>query len=148
MYIRVACGFIFVAVILDMLDGYVARCLNVASEMGKQLDSFSDLVTFGIAPVAIFISLYNPVPWYITIILLIYPISGGYRLARYNLQEDSSYFTGLPITVSGLIQATVLMVNSFLHTEPVIIYMIFISISLILSVLMVGRFKVNRILKF
>ena len=52
-YILYACYLIMVASVLDFFDGFIAKLLNAQSELGKQLDSFSDLVSFGIAPASL-----------------------------------------------------------------------------------------------
>lgn len=146
--IKLACYLIYVAVIFDMLDGHLARYFNTSSQLGKQLDSFADFVTFGIAPVVVFISNMKYVPWYIMIIVLIYPLAGVFRLARYNLQESSEYYIGLPITASGFIMVSVLLINSYIHSEYTWDFVIFyMLLAIVLSVMMVSNFRVNRILK-
>lgn len=145
---RLACYLIYIAVIIDCFDGFLARRLNAASELGRQLDSFADSITFGLAPIIIFLSNLSSVPWYMIFILLFYPLAGGFRLARYNLQGHSEFFTGLPITASGFIMATVLLINSYLQskfTEGFIIF--YLLLALALAIMMVSKFRVNRIFK-
>jgi CDP-diacylglycerol--serine O-phosphatidyltransferase len=143
-----ACYSIYIAVILDVLDGFFARYLNASTKLGKQLDSFADFISFGIAPIAIFLSTINKLPGYMMVVLLLYPLAGAFRLARHNMQEDDRRFTGLPITVSGFIMATVLLINNYLNSEPTIIFITFyLVLMLALSILMVSSFTVNRILK-
>ncbi|CUH92766.1 CDP-alcohol phosphatidyltransferase family protein [Herbinix luporum] len=145
---KLACYLVYVAVVLDGFDGYFARYLNASSDMGKQLDSFADFVTFGIAPITIFISGLKFIPWYVMLILLLYSLAGGFRLARYNLQNHSEYFTGLPITASGFIMVTVLLIRSYLDREITGIFLIlFLILTVILSILMVSKFPVKRIIK-
>ena len=145
---RLACYLIYLAVIFDCFDGFTARCLGVDSDMGKQLDSFADIVTFGIAPSAIFISNLPFIPNFAILILILYTFAGAYRLARYNLQENCQSFVGLPITVSGFILATVLLVNTYLQNGFTKSFFIFyILLTLFLSIMMVSNFPVNRILK-
>ncbi|HHY91530.1 MAG TPA: CDP-diacylglycerol--serine O-phosphatidyltransferase [Clostridiales bacterium] len=146
--IKFACCLIYSAVILDLLDGHLARYLNASSEMGKQLDSFADFITFGVAPIAIFVSSMDFIPWYVMIVVLLYPLAGGFRLARYNLQEHCEYFTGLPITASAFIMISILLGHICLNgqfTTQFIIFYLFIMLAL--SVMMVSSFRVNRILK-
>ena len=146
--IKLGCYMIYIAVILDLLDGCLARHLNASTDMGKQLDSFADFITFGVARIALFISNMNFIPWYMMVILILHPLAGGYRLARYNLQGHCLYFTGLPITASGFILVTALLVNSYLHkgftARFIIIYLLLI---LIVSIMMVSNIRVNRIIK-
>lgn len=146
--IRLACFLVYVAVILDVFDGFLARYLNAASEMGKQLDSFADIITFGLAPITIFMVKLDTVPWYIMIILLLYPLAGGFRLARYNLQEHSDFFIGLPITAAGFVLVTALLINSYIYSDIKSEFLIFfLLLVLILSMLMVSKFHLKRIIK-
>lgn len=114
--------FICAAAIFDFLDGMAARLLNAQSEVGKQLDSMADLVSFGIAPGAILFTLLKfslfetnlpiydlPARWYEWIMLstsLLVPVFGAVRLARYNAApKEESFFRGLPIPANGLFWA-------------------------------------------
>jgi CDP-diacylglycerol--serine O-phosphatidyltransferase len=116
------------------------------TDMGKQLDSFADFITFGLAPIVIFMSGLNSIKWYNMIVLLPYPLAGGYRLARYNLQKGCSHFTGLPITASGFIMVTALLVHSsFNNTLTPLFGICYAILALILSVLMVSKFSIKRI---
>lgn len=90
---------------LDSLDGRVARLLRVDSQMGKELDSLADVVTFGAAPAVLMyytsFSNYGIIGLYIA---GLFPLFGAYRLARFNVTPSSTsmkYFTGVPITASG-----------------------------------------------
>lgn len=103
---------IFVSMILDGLDGRVARMTNTQSKFGEEYDSLADMVAFGVAPglVAFFWSLNNldQVGWVIT---FIYVAGAALRLARFNTQigsVDKKFFVGLPspsaaATVAGLV---------------------------------------------
>ncbi|NMA80106.1 MAG: hypothetical protein GX967_05615 [Clostridiales bacterium] len=144
--IKTSCYLIYIAVVFDFLDGCLARFLNASSEMGKQLDSFADFATFGIAPIAIFIAQNTHLPWYLMLILALYPIAGVFRLARYNLQDYSHYIIGLPITVAGFILTTVTIINSYISTDSTVIYTtIYLILIVILSLMMVSCIRVKRI---
>ena len=91
---------IFVSMILDGLDGRVARMTNTQSKFGEEYDSLADMVAFGVAPglVAFFWSLngLDKVGWVVT---FIYVAGAALRLARFNTQigsVDKKYFVGLP----------------------------------------------------
>jgi CDP-diacylglycerol--serine O-phosphatidyltransferase len=143
---QLAIYLVYIAVFLDCLDGSLARYLNVVTDMGKQLDSFSDFITFGIAPIVIFMSGLNSIKWYNMIVLLPYPLAGAYRLARYNLQRGCSHFTGLPITASGFIMVTALLVHSSINNTLTPLFGIcYATLALILSVLMISRLTIKRI---
>lgn len=90
---------IFIAMVLDGLDGRVARMTNTQSEFGAQYDSLADLVSFGVAPAAVAyawgLSSLGKLGW---MVAFIYATCGALRLARFNVQHntaDKRYFQGL-----------------------------------------------------
>ena len=108
---------ILLAAILDALDGRVARLIKGTSEFGKELDSLTDFVSFGIAPVLILyfweLNVYGKLGWAIA---LIYSVCCVLRLARFNLTkiEDhqewkNNFFEGVPSPVGGLLILTPLI---------------------------------------
>ncbi|MEI8134440.1 MAG: CDP-diacylglycerol--serine O-phosphatidyltransferase [bacterium] len=98
--------FIVLGALFDTLDGFMARLTHSASEFGVELDSLSDLVTFGVAPSAIVYKLYFYQFETIGILIAALPmICGALRLARFNVQLvgfDKDYFKGLPIPSAAL----------------------------------------------
>jgi len=139
--------FILIAALIDRYDGIIARFLNVSSDLGKQLDSLSDLISFGVAPAFLVFIKYNFLDLdYMKVIggcfLLSYIISGSYRLAKYNTSQFDGIFTGVPITVAGSIIALF-----SLATPSNSIFSILLSITLlaILTYLMVSKFKFKKI---
>ena len=103
--------FILLAAILDALDGRVARLIKGTSEFGKELDSLTDFVSFGIAPVFILyfweLNKYGRLGWAIA---LIYSVCCVLRLARFNLTKidnqqiwKTNYFEGVPAPAGGLL---------------------------------------------
>jgi len=98
-HFEVAVISIFIAMILDGLDGRVARMTNTQSEFGAQYDSLADLVSFGVAPAAVAyawgLSSLGKLGW---IVAFVYATCGALRLARFNVQHstaDKRYFQGL-----------------------------------------------------
>ncbi len=102
---------ILVAAILDALDGRIARLIKGTSDFGKELDSLTDFVSFGIAPVFILyfweLNNYGKLGWAIT---LIYSVCCVLRLARFNLTKVSdtedwknNFFEGIPSPAGGLL---------------------------------------------
>ena len=90
---------IFIAMVLDGLDGRVARMTNTQSEFGAQYDSLADLVSFGVAPAMVAyawgLSSLGKLGW---MVAFIYATCGALRLARFNVQHstaDKRYFQGL-----------------------------------------------------
>lgn len=105
--------FIFAANVFDFFDGFSARCLHGYSDLGKELDSLSDLVSFGVAPAMLlynFIDTFSADVWspqwmWVKYAVLLIPVMGGLRLARFNVRDaagDNSVFHGLPIPANSL----------------------------------------------
>jgi CDP-diacylglycerol--serine O-phosphatidyltransferase len=103
--------FLMVAALLDALDGRIARLIKGTSEFGKELDSLTDFVSFGIAPAFIMyfweLKNFGKIGWAIT---LIYSVCCVLRLARFNLtkinEEESwkeNFFEGIPSPAGGIL---------------------------------------------
>ncbi len=131
---------IFIAALLDRFDGMTARKLNIESELGKQLDSMSDIISFGVAPA---ILLYQGILFEFgapgAFFTIFYIACGAFRLARFNISDNNGYFTGLPITAAGCI-ATL----SFL-TIPYFYPQFFLFLIIILSLLMISTFRLKKV---
>ncbi|MFT7589926.1 MAG: CDP-diacylglycerol--serine O-phosphatidyltransferase [Limisphaerales bacterium] len=113
--VPMACYLVYVAIFLDYFDGFFARLLKAQSEIGKQLDSMADLITFGLVPGLIMYqmiasSYYSAFDTFSTPIVLfaigfIVTLSGAIRLAKFNIDDTPrNGFSGLPIpAMAGLI---------------------------------------------
>ncbi len=123
--------FIAIAAVIDFLDGFVARLFNASSEMGKQLDSLADVVSFGVAPSMILyqflrmsfakeedgidVSIFWLTPAFIV------AAAGAYRLARFNLDNTQQYgFKGVPIPATGLLVASLPLIYWHTANEDII----------------------------
>ena len=111
--VAVAAPFIGVAVVLDMLDGRIARMTGTGSEFGLQLDSLADVISFGLAPAVLAFSwgLSDAGRWGWAA-GFIYVTACALRLARFNIQTntqaDKRYFIGMPSpSAAGVIASTV-----------------------------------------
>ncbi len=93
------------AALFDFCDGFSARMLHAYSPMGKELDSLSDLVSFGVAPGMLMLNIilsHVECPWPAVIALLI-PACGAFRLAKFNVDDtQATSFVGLPIPANAL----------------------------------------------
>jgi len=109
--------FIFAAATVDFLDGFVARFFNASSEMGKQLDSLADTVSFGVAPGVIVYQLLRlslireengleaSFLWLMPAFIL--SCAAAYRLAKFNIDASQHYgFKGVPTPAVGLLIAS------------------------------------------
>ncbi|GIP55726.1 MULTISPECIES: CDP-diacylglycerol--serine O-phosphatidyltransferase [Paenibacillus] len=129
---------VIVAMLLDGLDGRVARALNCQSEFGKQLDSLSDIISFGIAPALIMylISFHDlPQTGLVWVVTAIFPMCGALRLARFNVQKGiPGYFIGLPIPAAGGVLATLSLFHKDFSAPYFIISMLLLSYLMVSSV--------------
>lgn len=101
--------FIFAAAILDFLDGFVARLLNAYSEIGKQLDSLADLVTFGVLPAFIVFTLLQGIypNSYLPFLAFFIATQSAIRLAKFNIDtRQTDRFIGVPTPANGLLIST------------------------------------------
>jgi CDP-diacylglycerol--serine O-phosphatidyltransferase len=137
---KVAAFFILIAVVMDGMDGRIARKFGVSSEMGKELDSLCDLVSFGVAPALLLYSqVLNIFPYLLGLIAaVLYIMCGAFRLARFNVLNIKEYFVGIPITLAGTALAFVSLLASFIPE-----YMIFITV-IFLSFMMISNIKVRK----
>lgn len=125
-YAAIAIG---LAILFDTLDGRLARMTKTATEIGVQLDSLADVLTFGIAPIVLgyswgigtVLNENSPLHGFGVFVLFMYLMCGAFRLARFNLQAtrprvliegtpkiDKKHFVGLPIPpAAGLVAAIV-----------------------------------------
>lgn len=88
---------ILISFVCDGLDGFVARLLNTESEIGKQLDSLSDIVSFGVAPAYLYYLMAPDDSYICMAVPSLVVVAGAFRLARYNVMAKVNYFRGLPI---------------------------------------------------
>ena len=118
---------IFLAMILDSLDGRVARMTHTSSPFGAQLDSLSDMVNFGFAPaMIIYYWQLHTLGRFGSIVVFMYASCAALRLARFNTMlniVDKKYFIGLPSTSAAPIVVGYVWLCSYfdLHTKPFII---------------------------
>lgn len=145
---------IIIAAVIDFLDGFVARLLKATSEMGKQLDSLSDVVSFGAAPAVILYQLLRfsfareenglDVSILFLVPAFILACAAAYRLAKFNLDTTQKYsFKGVPVPAVGLLIASfplILHFNSIDSVNNVLINKWFLYVTIIvLSYLMVSN---------
>lgn len=149
---QMAAVFIIVAAIFDAFDGIVARLLGTSSRFGVELDSLSDVVSFGAAPAFLIYKAYafqlGVAGIVLSSLLLIF---GALRLARFNLSVEDlntkSDFSGLPIPVSAITVA--LLVFSFHKDGSLIFPYNYIASPLVigLAILMVSKIRYNALPK-
>lgn len=144
-YFNYAAVAIFVAMIMDFFDGRVARLTNTQSAFGAELDSLSDMVSFGVAPALVIYSWslegLGKLGW---LAAFIFAAAGALRLARFNTQvsvADKRYFQGLPIPAAAGVLASMvwLCVDSEILGDGV--SMMTTVLTIIIAILMVSNVR-------
>jgi len=148
---------IFIAAIFDFFDGFAARLLNAESEIGAELDSLADVVSFGVAPGFILFQMINishgqPITLsgvfnIIPFIAFLVPAFAALRLAKFNVDEEqTTSFLGLPTPALAIVIASFPLIRTTLYSDRGLFYMIItnsyflIGVAVIGSLLMVSRF--------
>ncbi|HEY3347116.1 MAG TPA: CDP-diacylglycerol--serine O-phosphatidyltransferase [Nitrospirota bacterium] len=134
---------IIIAAVFDALDGWVARMTKSTSKFGVELDSLSDLVSFGVAPALLmYIWALEPFKRLGWVGAFLFVACGAFRLARFNVQmvgSEKKWFTGLPIPGgAGFISAFVIFyIDKISPTEPPqtpwVLFMVYVLALLMIS---------------
>jgi len=150
---------ILAAMIFDFFDGFSARLLKAYSDIGKELDSLADVISFGVAPALIIYHIINDslalsapmivnsddlMVSFMLIIPVIMPICGALRLAIFNIDTtQSTTFRGLPIPANALAVISVVIASHYSHSPIFSTFMgtpvVMITYTVILSLMMVTR---------
>ena len=137
-----------IAILLDSMDGFIARLTNTTSEFGLQLDSLSDVISFGIAPSILVLYwglLPNVDPRLAGAAAFTFTVCGAMRLARFNAQSGNrKHFVGLPIPAAGGTIATIVYFFKDPVSDPMFAN-IMIVITFVLAFLMVGTLRYNNL---
>lgn len=137
--------FIFAAAGVDFLDGFMARMVKASSEMGKQLDSLSDVVSFGVAPGMIFYQLLRlgyaqgegglDISFLALVPAFIFSCAVALRLAKFNISTNqSSSFKGVPSPAAGLLVASFPLIiwNQYFNLQQLFITPWFLYLVIVL----------------
>jgi len=131
---------IIVSMILDVLDGKIARKLDVSSSFGKELDSLADVVSFGVAPAVL---VYDQVLAVYDVlgmaVVIWFAVAGALRLARFNIQTTVGYYQGVPITAAGSLIALINIRPDFIPSLALLI------LTAVLGCLMVSKIRVPKL---
>ncbi len=145
---------ILIGAVFDFADGFVARMLKVSSELGKQLDSLADLITFGMAPTAI---IYESLRFsqkvvfgshffqqdalntFILSLSFLVVIFSAIRLAKFNISTNQSYgFIGVPTPAFAILIASFPMIRAMEPESFLIFTMLGIDLPTILVLMLIG----------
>ncbi len=140
-----ASAMIFVAAVFDFFDGFAARLLHAKSPIGAELDSLSDVVSFGVAPSFIIAALLNntDITWMLAginvfpMLAFVLAVFAAIRLAKFNIDtRQSSSFIGLPVPTVGLFIASLPFLLSNISNESCL-YQIVTNPCLLLSLVVI-----------
>src|SRR5471030_2940871 len=145
---------VFVAMFLDFLDGRVARWTHTASAFGKEYDSLSDMVSFGVAPaivtyqwgvarIAEYGQLWRRLGW---LVCFFYAATAALRLARFNARaatQDKQYFEGLPSPSAAAIVAALVWLASDRTNVGLPGLILAFVVTAFAGALMISRFAFN-----
>lgn len=139
----IASFMILLSMVLDGMDGRIARRFDATSPFGKELDSLADLVSFGVAPaVLIYAFKFKGLGNIGLILTLLFVLCGAIRLARFNVLNITDYFIGVPITAAGSLLALIALLDILIKTNiPVLAFVIIIAL---LAILMVSKLRVPK----
>ena len=142
-----------ICLFLDYIDGYLARRLNAKSDIGIQLDSLADLVSFGLVPGILMYNMFNEAPSssigsisasFIPFMGFVITLSSAYRLARYNTRKSTlKFFKGLPTPANAVLIYSLAIIsaegNAF--SNIILDYNILMLIVILSSILLVSNLK-------
>ena len=152
--VNFGCVFIIFASFFDFLDGYFARKLNISSDFGKQADSLSDMISFGVAPAVLLFDitkgiLKNNLDYTneIHIVLtssfvFIYSVAALIRLSLFNNQ--STHFNGIPSPVAALTVILLPFVEFEINLIIISCYVFILSFLMIMNLQIISIKKINK----
>jgi CDP-diacylglycerol--serine O-phosphatidyltransferase len=152
---------IFISLVCDFFDGFLARALQAYSDLGKELDSLADMVSFGVLPAFILFSLVEQscgsqctvglFGFYKPFMVFTLALMSAYRLAKFNIDtRQSDQFIGVPTPANGLLIASLPLILRFqpefspyiLHFQGLLIYAVLMSYLLVCELpLLAFKFK-------
>lgn len=156
--------FILAAAVFDFFDGMAARLLGAYSEIGKQLDSLADLVSFGLAPAAMLFTMLqlamfgqnqaitsidaSILEWIFLLSALLVPVAGAFRLAKFNLDtRQSENFLGLPIPANAIFYASLALILQW-GNAPVVTNLILNRFNLLTAIALLSALMISELPMF
>ena len=148
------CLFIIFASFFDFLDGYFARKLNISSDFGKQADSLSDMISFGVAPAILLFDitkgiLKNNLDYtneiYIVLtssFVFIYSVAALIRLSLFN--DQPTHFNGIPSPVAALTVILLPFVEFEINLIIISCYVFILSFLMIMNLQIISIKKINK----
>ena len=105
--------FLAASLFLDLLDGWSARWLQATSDLGLQLDSLADLVSFAVVPAWYIYQMYNGAVGPFSLLAALIPVAAAWRLARFNTASKETEFSGLPSPAAGMFVMSIVFIKVY-----------------------------------
>ncbi|MBX2848736.1 MAG: CDP-diacylglycerol--serine O-phosphatidyltransferase [Acidiferrobacterales bacterium] len=143
-HFEAACLAIYAAMVMDIIDGRLARLTNTMSEFGSEYDSLSDMVSFGVAPALV---LYDyalvELGRFGSLVAFLYIACAALRLARFNVSkvDDKRYFTGVPSPGAAAMLASIVWACADYNIDPNELTVMFAVVVTLLAFSMVSNIK-------
>lgn len=143
-----AAVWIIIAAVFDFMDGFAARLLKAYSPMGKELDSLSDMVSFGVAPGMIVFWMLGQasqplgeIGHYIPYLAFVIPAFSSLRLAKFNIDErQTTSFIGMPVPAHALFWASAgYSLAPLSQANPVAFIVVTVVVAVLMSLLLVSE---------
>ena len=145
-----------IAAVIDFLDGFIARLFKATSELGKQLDSLSDIVSFGVAPAVILYQflrlsfMQEENAFSVSTLWLmpafIFAAAGAFRLARFNIDPSQAYgFKGVPIPAAGIMIASLPLIAHYNYFDGAVNGLLFNKWFLYALILMTSYLMISTL---
>ena len=155
---------ILIAGIMDFLDGFTARVLKAHSDIGKELDSLADVVSFGVAPALIVFTLMKKAlpglnlplsditasfgNWLYLLSPFMIPLFSALRLAKFNIDERQTVnFIGMPTPANAFLWASLAVFYTY-TTSPAITVLLFTSRNILITVIITSLLLVSELPMF
>lgn len=141
---------ILTATMFDAMDGFAARAFNAQSEIGAELDSLADLVSFGIAPAYLYLTIAPIDSWIAVVPACVLVASSALRLAIFNTKPSQPYFLGLPTPATALFLVGVFLAHHYGNNEVIALAknpIVYFSAAAFLSAMMLSKVKMFSLKK-